>query len=158
MDIVRAKLIANPSDATITPLEALNESVGEKAKAFFSWQVKPLVAGELKLSAYIECPLSDGHVSTQIVPLRIAVDRVQSTSGPGERVHRLLELMKSYWAQLTAIFAGLLAAARIGWRWYKHRRPDGPVAHAEDVPVANTASVSTTEISANAGQRASGPD
>ena len=37
-------------------------------------------------------------------------------------------------------------------------RPGGPVAHVEELPVANTASVSTTEISANAGQQASGPD
>ena len=131
--IVRAKLTANSSDAEITPLEEQNDSIGEQTRVLFAWQVKPLVAGELTLTAYIECPLSDGHVTTQIVPLRIPVlPAAQPEVSIGDRAHGLLDAMKSYWAQLTALAAGLLTAARLGWRWYRRRGDNGPVLRVEN--------------------------
>jgi hypothetical protein len=71
------------------------------------------------------------------VPLRIRVHpAVTPAPSPGDRIRGFLELLKSYWIQITAAAGGLAAAARFGWRWYRRRndRDHQPGAPAEPGP------------------------
>jgi hypothetical protein len=123
---VRGTLSANASDATITPLESQNWSIGEDTRVYFSWQVKPLAAGELNISAYIESTVSGDRVSTQVVPLRIPVHPAAvQARGWGDRLSQWSELVKDYWLQITTAIGGLAAAGRFGWRRYRRQPPSG---------------------------------
>jgi hypothetical protein len=131
--VVQAKLAVISSDATVTPLDTIDKSIGEQVSILFSWEVQSHVSGDLELLAFIECPRADGSVTTETVPLRIPVHpAVKPTPHVGDRLHGLLDLLKNYWVQLTAIAGGLAAAARVGWRWYERRqaRPAEPVKDA----------------------------
>jgi hypothetical protein len=57
--IVRAKLVVISSDATVSPLDTIDKSIGEQVSIQFSWQVQPHVSGELELQAFITCPRGD---------------------------------------------------------------------------------------------------
>jgi hypothetical protein len=140
--VVRAKLAVISSDATVTPLDTIDKSIGGQVSLLFSWQVQPHVSGELELQALIMCPRQDGSVTTETVPFRITVQPLaKSDPGAGERLHGLLESVKNYWVQLMALVGGLAAAVRFGLQWYRgHRRPapeaDEPISHLGGLQVA----------------------
>ena len=52
----------------------------------------------------------------------------KSDPGAGDRLHGLLESVKNYWVQLTALVGGLAAAVRFGLQWYRRRRRPAPAA------------------------------
>ena len=54
--VVRAKLTVISSDATVTPLDTIDKSIGDEVSLLFSWQVQPHVSGDLELQAFITCP------------------------------------------------------------------------------------------------------
>jgi hypothetical protein len=126
---VRAWLTAGESDASVAPLEAINKSMGEQTSILFRWQVTPLKAGDLILSAHIEFPLAD-YVDTQTVDLRIPVAPAERVKEPWTRI--FLDVIKDYWIQLTAAGGALLAGARVGWGWYQRRRTIPAAAVAEE--------------------------
>ncbi|RDH79537.1 hypothetical protein DVS77_04750 [Mycolicibacterium moriokaense] len=137
--VVRAKLTVISDDATVTPLETIDKSIGEQVSILFSWQVQPHVSGDLELQALIMCPRSDGSVTTETVPLRIAVQPlIKPGSGVGDRMHGLLETVKNYWVQLTAFMGMLAAAVRFGVQWLRRRRDRQP-AQAPSQPEPETA-------------------
>ena len=120
--IVRAKLAVISSDATVTPLDTIDKSIGDEVSILFSWTVQPHVSGELELQAFISCPRADGNITTETVPFRIPVHpAAKPAPGVGDRLHGLLETLKNYWVQLTALAGGLAAAARFGSKWYRRR-------------------------------------
>jgi hypothetical protein len=121
--VVRAKLTVISSDATVTPLDTIDKSIGEQVSLLFSWQVQPHVSGELELQAFIMCPREDGSVTTETVPLRITVHpSPKPEPAVGDRVSGLLDSVKNYWVQLTALAGALAAAVRFGLQWYRRRR------------------------------------
>ena len=129
---MQAKLAVISSDATVTPLDTIDKSIGEQVSILFSWEVQSHVSGDLELLAFIKCPRADGSVTTETVPLRIPVHpAVKPAPNVGDRLHGLLDLLKNYWVQLTAIAGGLAAAARFGWRWYR-RQQTRPAVPAKD--------------------------
>ncbi len=134
--IVRAKLTVISSDATVTPLDTIDKSIGEQVSILFSWQVQPHVSGELELQAFITCPRADGGVTTETVPLRIAVHpSAKPEPGAGDRLHGLLDSVKNYWVQLTALAGALAAAVRFGLKWHRRRRPAaGQIADRQVAP------------------------
>jgi hypothetical protein len=131
---VRAWLTAGESDASVAPLEAINKSMGEQTSILFRWQVTPLKAGDLILSAHIEFPLAD-YVDTQTVDLRIPVAPAEQVKEPWTRTFQ--DLIKNYWVQLTTAGGALLAGARLGWGWYKRRQAVPVAAAAEVEPTAD---------------------
>ncbi|OBF25925.1 hypothetical protein A5727_03770 [Mycobacterium sp. ACS4331] len=120
---VEATLSVIGSDAEVDPVETQNWSVGEDARVYFSWKVKPLVAGELKLSAAIDCMKNGRTVRVESVPLRIPVHVAPAPSPPGlaDRVKGIADLVKEYWAQLVAAGAALGATGRAVWTRYRGR-------------------------------------
>jgi hypothetical protein len=127
---VSASLTVGAQDATVAPLEAIDKSIGELTSIMFSWQVTPLRAGELILSAHIKFPLTDEYEHTQIVPLRIPVTPAEQVKQPWTST--FLDVIKNYWVQLTTAGGVLLAGARFGWGWYKRRRNVPAAAAAEE--------------------------
>lgn len=120
--IVSAKLTVISSDAEVEPIDTIDKSIGDDVSILFSWAVKPKISGQLELLAFIDCPLGDGRAVTETVPFRISVRPVAPPSPSiGDRTRGLLDLLKDYWIQLTAIAGGLAAAARYGWRWWSRR-------------------------------------
>lgn len=121
--IVRAKLSVIASDATVTPLDTIDKSIGDDVSILFSWQVQPHVSTDLELQAVISCPGADGGVTTETVPLRIPVHPMEKPSaGVGGWLNGVLESVKNYWVQLTALAGGLAAAIRFATQWYRRRR------------------------------------
>jgi hypothetical protein len=150
--VIRAKLTVISSDATISPLETLDRSIGDQVSLLFPWQIQPHVAGELKLQAIIFCPRADGSVTTENVPLRIRVHPAVKPPAPppvtpslGDRLRGFFDLLKNYWIQLTTIGGGLVAAGRYGWRWYSRRRGnEHPTPVAEPKTGADEPGTTTT--------------
>jgi hypothetical protein len=121
--VVRAKLAVISSDATVTPLDTIDKTIGDNVSLLFSWGVQAHVSGDLELQAFISCPRADGSVTTETVPLRIPVHpTVKAAPSAGDRLHGLLETLKNYWVQLTALAGVLAAAVRFGAKWYRRRK------------------------------------
>jgi hypothetical protein len=129
---VSASLVVGEQDAMVAPLEAIDKSIGEQTSILFSWQVTPLKAGELILSAHIEFPLAQGYVQTQIVPLRIPAAPAEQVKQPWTRTFK--DVITNYWVQLTTAGGALLAGARLGWGWYKRRRAVSAGAAVDEGP------------------------
>jgi hypothetical protein len=117
---VRVQLTADTADASITPLEAIDNSIGEQTSMLFSWRVHPHKTGQLLLVAHIEFPLANNDLRSQDVPLNITVDNTAS--------HFFLNIIENFWVQLTAIASLAGTAAKFIWSWYRRRRAPGPVA------------------------------
>ena len=129
--VVRAKLTVISSDAEIKPLDTIDKSIGENVNILFPWEIQPHIVGDLVLQATISCPRADGRITTENVPLRIPVHAaVKHEPGLSDRLHGFLELLKTYWVQITAISGVVAAAARFGWKWYGRRRVHGNTADA----------------------------
>jgi hypothetical protein len=128
--IVSAKLTVISSDAEVEPVDTIDKSIADDVSILFTWSVKPKVAGDLELLAFIKCPRGDGSVVTETVPLRINVHPVvKPDPSIGDRTRGFLETLKNYWVQFVAAASLLAAAARYGSRWYgrRHPRPTAPV-------------------------------
>jgi hypothetical protein len=129
--VVHAKLTVISSDATINPLDTIDKSIGEKVNILFPWEIQPHIAGDLVLQATISCPRADGNTTTENVPLRIPVHAaVKPGPGLGDWLHGFLDLLKTYWVQITTISGLVAAAARFGWKRYSRRRDCGDTADA----------------------------
>lgn len=139
---VRAKLSVVGDDAAISPLDAIDQSIGEQTAMFFSWVVIPHRPGQLKMQALLECTMTDGRIITQIVPLSINVEPATTSW-----TSRFADLIRNFWTQLAAAGAGLLAAARFVWSWYKRRRSTPPGATAAEPPKDNTTEPSPPAVS-----------
>lgn len=135
---VRAKLSVVDDDAAVSPLDAIDQSIGEQTAMFFSWVVIPHRPGQLKMQALLECTMTDGRIITQIVPLSINVEPATTSW-----TSRFADLIRNFWTQLAAAGAGLLAAARFAWNWYKRRGPTPPAANPAEPPKDTTATVPT---------------
>jgi hypothetical protein len=128
--IVSAKLTVISSDAEVEPVDTIDKSIADDVSILFSWSVKPKVAGDLELLAFIKCPRGDGSVVTETVPFRINVHPVvKPDPSIGDRTRGFLDSLKNYWVQFVAAASLLAAAARYGLRWYgrHHPRPAAPV-------------------------------
>lgn len=121
---VRAKLSVVGDDASISPLDAIDQSIGEQTAIFFSWVVIPHRPGHLKMQALLECTMTDGRIITQIVPLSINVQAIHTSW-----TSRFTDLIRNFWIQLAALGAGLLAATRFAWSRYVRCRPQPPAAN-----------------------------
>jgi hypothetical protein len=55
---------------------------------------------------------------------------VKHGPGLGDRLHGFLDLLKTYWIQITTISGLVAAAARFGWKRYRSRRDHGDTADA----------------------------
>ncbi len=129
--VVHAKLTVISSDATITPLETIDKSIGENVNILFPWEIQPHIAGDLVLQATISCPRGDGSTTTENVPLRIPVHAAAKPGpGLGNRLHGFLDVLKTYWVQITTISGLVAAAARFGWKRYSRRGDHGDTADA----------------------------
>jgi hypothetical protein len=111
---VRVQLTADTADASITPLDAINNSIGEQTSMLFSWQVHPHRSGELILVAHIQFPLSNTSMRDQTVSLRIPVDNTGW--------HIFLSIVQNFWTQVVAVASVVGAAAKFGWTRYKRRQ------------------------------------
>jgi hypothetical protein len=128
--IVSAKLTVISSDAEVEPVDTIDKSIADDVSILFSWSVKPKVAGDLELLAFIKCPRGDGSVVTETVPFRISVHPVVTPDPSiGDRTLGFLDVLKNYWIQFVAAAGLLAAAARYGSSWYgrRHPRPTAPV-------------------------------
>jgi hypothetical protein len=129
--IVSAKLTVISSDAEVEPVDTIDKSIADDVSILFTRSVKPKVAGNLELLAFIKCPRRDGSVVTETVPLRINVHPVvKPDPSIGDRTRGFLDSLKNYWVQLVAAASLLAAAARYGSKWYGRHRPR-PKAPAE---------------------------
>ncbi|MEV0296075.1 hypothetical protein [Nocardia sp. NPDC050710] len=119
---VRVKLLVDPSDAEVTPSDAVSASTGSNIQMLWTWFVHPKhPTSALLLTAHLEVPLSDGHVISNYISLRIPVHRTLGyTAGQ----------IFSNWATWSAI-----AVSGIGITgWLLRRRH----AKAKAVPAAPT--------------------
>lgn len=109
---VRAVLRGNPEDVEITPSEAVNASTGSDVQMLWTWLIKPKhPADSLELTAFLEVPLSNGHVITHEVPLRIEVRRTMPYT-----VWQVL----TNWGTWSAVVTSLIGV--VGWLVRRRRR------------------------------------
>ncbi|BCJ77984.1 hypothetical protein CS0771_75280 [Catellatospora sp. IY07-71] len=123
---VRASLRGNPEDVEITPAEAVNASTGSDVQMLWTWLIKPKHPTDaLDLTAHLEVPLSNGHVITHEVPLRIEVHRTMPYT-----VWQVL----TNWGTWSAVVTSLIGV--VGWL-IRRRRKQG--AAGEEKPEASVA-------------------
>lgn len=75
---IAVQLIADPSDASVTPSAAIDNSIGEHTALLWTWYVyatHPNTSPGLFLTAEITTKMSDGHVLQEELALTIPVDR-----------------------------------------------------------------------------------
>ncbi|WP_396910303.1 hypothetical protein [Mycolicibacterium sp.] len=140
--VVRVQLTSDSSDASVTPLEAIDNSIGEQTSMLFSWQVHPHKAGELNLIAHIQFPLSHAGLRDQLVPLRIPVHNTAK--------HIFLSIVQNFWTQVAAVVSVVGTAVKLAWGWYTRRRASLPAEPAAQEPTDQQAQAPEAETSPTA--------
>jgi hypothetical protein len=109
---IAVQLEADPSDASVTPKDAIDQSTGKHTALLWTWFVRAMhPSPELFLTAHIVVKMSDGHVLSTELPLTIPVRRTwQYTLGQ----------VFTNWATWLSI-AGVLSGA-VAWIWRKRKR------------------------------------
>jgi len=120
--VVRATLRANPADAEITPSDAVNLSTGSNIQMLWTWLIHPKrPTDSLKLTAFLEVPLDNGHIISHEIGFTVPVKRTLVYTA---------EEVATHWGTWSAVAATLISF--IGWliRRRKRRRragtPDDP--------------------------------
>ena len=73
---IGVQLVADPSDASVTPKDAIDESMGEHTALLWTWFVRATHPNSgLFLTAEIVTQMSDGHVLRKELVLTIPADR-----------------------------------------------------------------------------------
>lgn len=111
---IKVRLTADAADASVDPVEAINNSIGEQTSVLFGWQVHPRRSGDLLLVAHIEFPLANTVMREQMVTLRI---HVQNTPK-----HVFLSIVENFWTQVVAV-TGVIGTA-LRWAWKRYNRGD----------------------------------
>jgi hypothetical protein len=115
---IGVQLIADPSDASVTPKDAIDNSMGEHTALLWTWYVNAKHPNPgLLLIAEVVTKMSDGHVLRRELPLTIPVDRT---------VQYTLYQIFSNWATWAAIVAAFGTAASWVWRRRKKQQRNGP--------------------------------
>jgi hypothetical protein len=133
--VVRATLRANSADAEITPSDAVNLSTGSNIQMLWTWLVHPKRPADLKLTAFIEVPLDNGHIISHELAFSVPVKSTMVYT---------LEQVATHWGTWSAIAATL--ASVIGWFIRRNRRrgttsggPDNPPPPIEPAPAQQLA-------------------
>lgn len=125
---MRATLRGNPEDVEITPSVAVNASTGSDVQLLWTWLIHPKhPTDRLPLTAFLEVPLSDGHVITHEVALSIEVRRTTSYT---------LWQVATHWGTWSAIVTSLIGV--VSWL-IRRRKKNGEPAEAPEPSVANAA-------------------
>ena len=112
---IGVRLVADPSDASVTPKDAIDESMGEHTALLWTWFVRATHPNPgLFLTAEIVTKMSDGHVLRKELALTIPVDRT---------LQYTLYQIFSNWATWAAIVGALSTAVTVIWR--KRRKQNG---------------------------------
>jgi hypothetical protein len=112
---IGVRLVADPSDASVTPKDAIDESMGEHTALLWTWFVRATHPNAgLFLTAEIVTKMSDGHVLRKEVALTIPVDRT---------LQYTLYQIFSNWATWAAIVGALSTAVTVIWR--KRKKQNG---------------------------------
>jgi hypothetical protein len=112
---IGVRLVADPSDASVTPKDAIDESMGEHTALLWTWFVRATHPNPgLFLIAEIVAKMSDGHALRREVRLTIPVDRTLQYS---------LYQIFSNWATWAAIVGALSTAVTVIWR--KRKKQNG---------------------------------
>ena len=73
---ISVQLTADPSDASVTPQDAIDKSTGEHTALLWTWFIRATHPNpDLFLTAEIVVKMSDGHVLSNELPLDIPVSR-----------------------------------------------------------------------------------
>ncbi|MUL65922.1 hypothetical protein BOO86_15710 [Mycobacterium sp. CBMA 234] len=113
---VKARLTADAADASVDPIDPIDNSIGEQTSILFGWQVHPRHSGDLLLIAHIEFPLANTAMHEQLVPLRIYVHNTPK--------HVFLNIVQNFWMQLAGV-AGV-AGGGLKWLWGRRTRRNEP--------------------------------
>jgi hypothetical protein len=111
---IAVQLTADPSDASVVPNEAINNSMGEHTALLWTWYVHPThpnTSPGLFLTAEIVTTMSDGHVLRKELALTIPVDRTLQ--------YTTYQIFTNWatWAAIVGAFAGLVT-----WIWKKRKK------------------------------------
>ena len=111
---ISVQLTADPNDATVTPSDARDESIGEHTALLWTWYVRakhPDASPGLFLTADIVTKMSDGHVLQKELALNIPVDRTAQ--------YTMYQIFTNWatWAAITGAFAGLFT-----WIWRRRKK------------------------------------
>ena len=106
---IAVQLFADPSDASVTPSAAIDNSIGEHTALLWTWYVyatHPNTSPGLFLTAEITTKMSDGHVLQEEVALTIPVDRTLQ--------YTAYEIFTNWatWVAIVGACAGLFAFIR----------------------------------------------
>lgn len=109
---IGVQLLADPNDASVTPKDAIDESIGEHTALLWTWYVNAKHPNSgLLLTAEIVTKMPGGHVLRKELALTIPVDRT---------VQYTLYQIFSNWATWAAIVTALGGMA--GWIWRQRKR------------------------------------
>ena len=93
--VVRATLRVNPADAEITPSDAVNVSTGTDIQMLWTWLVHPKRPSDsMKLTAFLEVPLENGHTISHELGFSIPVARTMIYTA---------EEVATHWATWSAV-------------------------------------------------------
>ncbi|GAA2390731.1 hypothetical protein Cme02nite_14570 [Catellatospora methionotrophica] len=125
---VKATLRGNAEDVEITPSESVNATTGSDVQMLWTWLVHPKQpTDKLLLTAYLEVPLSNGHVITHEVALTVQVRRTMAFTAWQVLTH---------WGTWSAVVTSLVGA--VSWLLRRRRRRTGaPQEEAPEPSVAN---------------------
>ena len=115
---IGVQLLADPNDASVTPSDAIDESMGEHTALLWTWYVNAKHPSQgLLLTAQIVTKMSDGHVQQKELALTIPVDRT-----PQYTLYQIF----SNWATWAAIVAALGTTVGAIWRGRKKQQRKKP--------------------------------
>lgn len=106
---ISVQLFSDSGDASVTPDNAIDKSMGEHTALLWTWYVHPAhpdTSPGLFLTAEIDTKMSDGHVMSEELALTIPVDRTLQYTG--------YQIFTNYltWAAIASALAGLWTLIR----------------------------------------------
>jgi hypothetical protein len=113
---ISVQLTTYSGDASVTPSDAIDNSLGEHTALLFTWYVHPKhpdTAPGLFLTAEVVTKMSDGHVLRQELYLVIPVDRT---------LQYTMYQVFTNWGTWAAIVTAVSGAAAGIWRWRKRKQ------------------------------------
>ena len=113
---ISVQLTTYSGDASVTPSDAIDNSLGEHTALLFTWYVHPKhpdTSPGLFLTAEVVTKMSDGHVLRQELYLVIPVDRT---------LQYTMYQVFTNWGTWAAIVTAVSGAAAGIWRWRKRRQ------------------------------------
>ncbi|GIF95438.1 hypothetical protein [Catellatospora citrea] len=127
---VKATLRGNTEDVEITPSESVNATTGSDVQMLWTWLVHPKhPTDDLLLTAYLEVPLSNGHVITHEVALSVQVRRTMAYT-----VWQVI----THWGTWSAVVTSIIGV--VSWLLRRRRKKKG-AAQQEEAPEPSVANV-----------------